>query len=470
MPLVAGFEDVRTVDVNAFPVSSIVKVDGNVDFNGVLPGNWYERTILVGLSLNKSVLTGFASSNVSVFVRVASLAGEDSSLLFEVNGKTSKVARFSLVCIVQNYACSSGSILVQPVKVRLKGISSKQYRDKIIVNTSLSPIPLASIEVNAENLMPSVASLEDRLNALKATNPSAEVYNVLSSVADSLNLARQYLAELELKQARKEIVNVQKELLQAEKDVQNKGSSFSGLFTAVLPSIPWLIGLVAFALLAFVAYVHVNKSKRHSGLNKVVPSTRVVGYFDTGYVKQNPHVTLVAFVIGLLAGFSLFLVQPALSGYFTTPSYAVESAFVSPLFSPGSQDEFENLVRSARNSIELEVYTFSSTALREELVNAAGRGVAVKVILDKSISSNYAVSRELVAGGVEVKWAPAAFERTHSKFMLIDGEVVVVGSNNWTFHSFNLNREASVIVKNVELASKFSDVFYQDWEQGVYVV
>lgn len=176
---------------------------------------------------------------------------------------------------------------------------------------------------------------------------------------------------------------------------------------------------------------------------------------------------LVAFIIGFAAGFALFVVEPSFTGYFTAQEVNVVS--VEPLFSPGVEDDFINLIRSARYSIELEVYTFTSLPLIEELGNAVDSGVDVKVILERSIDSNLQTSRELLARGVKVKWGSPQFERTHSKFVVIDSEIVLVGSNNWTFHSLNANREASVKLRSREVARRFTGVFYSDWQNGVEV-
>ncbi len=174
--------------------------------------------------------------------------------------------------------------------------------------------------------------------------------------------------------------------------------------------------------------------------------------------------TTVVFILGIVIGFTLALFNPFLTGW--SPAYNADVATVQPVFSPGNQLVFENLVRSASDSIELEVYVFTSNVLKEELGNAVERGVRVKVILDRSVNSNLATSRELLAKGVEVKWG-SGFELFHSKFLIIDGENVLVGSNNWTFHSLNLNREASVIIKNREIANRFMEIFSIDWSEGV---
>ncbi len=177
----------------------------------------------------------------------------------------------------------------------------------------------------------------------------------------------------------------------------------------------------------------------------------------------------VALVIGICLGFSLALVDSSFTGFFTVQPSVVGTAYVEPIFSPGSEQVFITEVRNAQSSIVLEVYTFSSKSLENELESAVARGVDVRVILEKSISSNFPKSRELLAKGIKVKWGSSSFSLTHSKFMVVDGETIIVGSNNWTFHSFNLNREASIKIKSVEVASKFMQIFNVDWEDATIV-
>ncbi len=182
-------------------------------------------------------------------------------------------------------------------------------------------------------------------------------------------------------------------------------------------------------------------------------------------MKQLSLVT-VTFFLGFFIGFSLSIVQPNILGL--AVSYPVNVVSVQPVFSPGSQSEAESLIRSAHNSIELEVYTFTSNVLLDELGGASQRGVNVNVILEHSISSNIETAKKLAARGIKVKWGSKSFSLTHAKFLIIDNETVFVGSNNWSYHSFNLNREAGVILKSREISNKFTAIFYSDWKEGAY--
>jgi phosphatidylserine/phosphatidylglycerophosphate/cardiolipin synthase-like enzyme len=136
---------------------------------------------------------------------------------------------------------------------------------------------------------------------------------------------------------------------------------------------------------------------------------------------------------------------------------------VQTFFSPGSEPALVSLLASSKESIAVEIYQFSYTPLSQELARKAGQGVQVRVILDRTVDTNYATARELSGNGVLVRFAPAHFVRLHSKFALVDSDTVLVGSTNWSFHAMFLNREAAVSVSGCGAVAKFAGVFEEDW-------
>ncbi|MDD5771930.1 MAG: phospholipase D-like domain-containing protein [bacterium] len=103
--------------------------------------------------------------------------------------------------------------------------------------------------------------------------------------------------------------------------------------------------------------------------------------------------------------------------------------------------------------------------LCESLVNAKKRGVQVKVILDQSVDydrsedgergriegKNQNAFRYFKENGIEVFYDTKSVF-THSKTIIIDENVVVLGSTNWSGSSLNKNNEVSVLIRSGELA------------------
>lgn len=136
---------------------------------------------------------------------------------------------------------------------------------------------------------------------------------------------------------------------------------------------------------------------------------------------------------------------------------------VQTLFSPGAEPLIVSLFSSSSKSISVEIYQFSYTPLSEELERKAAQGVQVRVILDRTVTTNYATARELAEKGVLVRFAPEHFARLHSKFAVVDSSVVLVGSTNWSFHAMFLNREAAVSISGCGAVSGFTSIFEEDW-------
>jgi phosphatidylserine/phosphatidylglycerophosphate/cardiolipin synthase-like enzyme len=101
-----------------------------------------------------------------------------------------------------------------------------------------------------------------------------------------------------------------------------------------------------------------------------------------------------------------------------------------------------------------------TNVLVEDLVSAHKRGVKVRVILDRTEgfddSTNDDTARFLKQRGVEVLRDDLAVQ-THAKFLLIDGDKVVLGSTNWTQPALEDGNEASVLITSVEVNKVYQD-------------
>ena len=160
------------------------------------------------------------------------------------------------------------------------------------------------------------------------------------------------------------------------------------------------------------------------------------------------------FASGLLLG---ILVYYLTSLFFLVP--------INPVFSPNGGYEIIELIDSAEKSIDIEMYVFTSRDIVEALERAKSRGVQVRIIIERSTisGSNKEIFNELAAKGFIVKYASKEFQLTHSKFMIVDGKAVFVGSHNFSNSALYKNREASVIIYNDETAREFQETFNYDW-------
>jgi len=128
-------------------------------------------------------------------------------------------------------------------------------------------------------------------------------------------------------------------------------------------------------------------------------------------------------------------------------------------------------IDNAKKSVHAELFVLTERATIASLIKAKQRGVDVKVILNPLKIGENAVNEkaygELKDAGVKVKWYnpnEATQEKLHAKMGVFDGDQVIVGSANWSYAGFNVNREADVEIHDPEVGSEFDTVFASDWK------
>jgi len=107
-----------------------------------------------------------------------------------------------------------------------------------------------------------------------------------------------------------------------------------------------------------------------------------------------------------------------------------------------------------------------SNLLVRELMSAGRRGVKVEVILevkegeDRTTKRNRHTGRILSEGGVHVIYDSLS-KTTHAKCMVVDGNLILLGSTNWTYYALTNNNEVSVVIRSKEVAKGLVDYFNQ---------
>jgi cardiolipin synthase A/B len=157
------------------------------------------------------------------------------------------------------------------------------------------------------------------------------------------------------------------------------------------------------------------------------------------------------------------------------PALAAADGMPAQLFvaSPAGGSESMHLmylmaIAAAERSIDLcAAYFVPDGLMSETLLAARGRGVRVRVLLpgehldSETIKlSSKAAWGPLLEGGVEIhQYQPTMI---HVKLLVVDGELVSVGSTNFDMRSFRLNDEASLNVYDRGFAARMTAEFEQD--------
>ena len=103
----------------------------------------------------------------------------------------------------------------------------------------------------------------------------------------------------------------------------------------------------------------------------------------------------------------------------------------------------------------------NANLLVRRLIYAHERGLDVRVVTDEYSTENNAHSI-LFENGVGVRFDGK--ERTlHAKLIIIDGEIVVLGSTNFSHYGIDRNMEANVLIHDKEVARYFENI----WDNGI---
>jgi len=136
----------------------------------------------------------------------------------------------------------------------------------------------------------------------------------------------------------------------------------------------------------------------------------------------------------------------------------------SPL---NSRDVILHLIQHARTSLDLEEQDLVDSEIVQALVDAARRGVRVRLVRPP-LRENEEVERRHVrrlqrAGG---KVRVLASPYVHAKVIVVDREAALVGSINLTPTSLDMNRELGIVVRDTYVVHRILEVLQQDWANG----
>jgi phosphatidylserine/phosphatidylglycerophosphate/cardiolipin synthase-like enzyme len=147
----------------------------------------------------------------------------------------------------------------------------------------------------------------------------------------------------------------------------------------------------------------------------------------------------------------------ALICVFAIPATARETvqATVSVCFTPAQScvDPIISAINRASKSVLVQAYGFTSTPILQALMRAKQRGVDVRVILDKSNDRSesgrlrYSGATTMNNAGIQtfIDFHPAI---AHNKIIVIDGNIVIGGSFNYTKSADERNAENVTFIES----------------------
>jgi phosphatidylserine/phosphatidylglycerophosphate/cardiolipin synthase-like enzyme len=123
-------------------------------------------------------------------------------------------------------------------------------------------------------------------------------------------------------------------------------------------------------------------------------------------------------------------------------------------------------IDGSKKTIKVMAYGFTAMPLSDALIKAHRRGVKVQLLQDeKSAGNNSDAINQLIAAGIEVR-SDGKHAIQHNKVMLMDDDIVITGSYNFTKSAEVRNAENIIILKSAYAAKRYADNWDTHWKHG----
>lgn len=151
------------------------------------------------------------------------------------------------------------------------------------------------------------------------------------------------------------------------------------------------------------------------------------------------------------------------------PSVQVDNTQIEVLFSPddGTAIRLLELIRDAQKSINFLAYSFTSDSLAEAILSRARMGVIVSGIFEESQVklNNGSEYKRIQSAGLNVR-LDGNPRNMHDKVLIIDEQIVVTGSYNFSRSAEESNDENTLIIHNADIAAQYLAEFNRIYNKG----
>ncbi|HSS96255.1 MAG TPA: phospholipase D-like domain-containing protein [Terriglobales bacterium] len=148
------------------------------------------------------------------------------------------------------------------------------------------------------------------------------------------------------------------------------------------------------------------------------------------------------------------------------PLLNLNGVIVENYFAPEDRtlDHLVSLVNGAKKSVYFLAFSFTSDELALAVIAANDRGLDVRGVLDKGQATSNAGGEygNLLAAGVDLR-QDGEVGNLHDKVLIIDGEIVVTGSYNFSTNAEKRNDENTLVMHDAEIAAKYLVEFELIW-------
>lgn len=142
------------------------------------------------------------------------------------------------------------------------------------------------------------------------------------------------------------------------------------------------------------------------------------------------------------------------------PTVKVDGARIQTFFSPkgGTKQAILNLLSKAQSSIRFMAFSVTDKDIQSVLVKKARAGVHVEGIFDGCMLSQYSIYQDLLTKNIKVH-IDGNQALMHSKVFIVDRQVVITGSYNFSMSAEERNNENTLLVHSAKTAKYYEQEF-----------
>lgn len=128
-------------------------------------------------------------------------------------------------------------------------------------------------------------------------------------------------------------------------------------------------------------------------------------------------------------------------------------------------------IDNSQSSITIMAYSFTNPKISEALLAAKGRGVDIKILIDKGqFENNYNQARPLKKKGIKVKLDnPTGL--AHNKVIIVDDKILITGSYNFSKAAEHKNAENLLFISgegSEKVLQNYIDNFTNRYNMATY--
>jgi phosphatidylserine/phosphatidylglycerophosphate/cardiolipin synthase-like enzyme len=147
----------------------------------------------------------------------------------------------------------------------------------------------------------------------------------------------------------------------------------------------------------------------------------------------------------------------------STTSHA---ALTNVCFSPSNccENNIVELINKSNETIDIAIYSFTNEKIYESLLNAKNRGIAIRIVADKTQSKGRSsLIPKLQEQGFDIR-IKKKVKIEHNKFGVFDKNMIITGSYNWTTAATKSNSENCMLDKRKTRVSSYDKRFNELWD------